>query len=220
MAAGQSFPVVAFLQSLIPDLPIPDSMQGLTITRLQVETSPATQVYNFEAEIANVWSLDLGFDSKERVNINTLRLSTSQTELESRLTFVGEFTLFGGQFNITLDKRSSRGQSLTNEWTFKAGLATGQTIQLATLVNKAIGATLDSTFRLDTLTISVLEFQATQVKTSQSTQSSYLFRGAITWVFTLAGTEVAVAATVALEKKRTVLPMAKLRDLSVHRCPP
>ncbi|HEY9830978.1 MAG TPA: LysM domain-containing protein [Stenomitos sp.] len=199
MVEGQKLPVVGLLTQLIPGLPTPDSMNRLTIAKLELKLSPKYEIYKFEAKIENAWSIELDFSgNRTTIGIAELSLLIDSKPSDSVLAFKGNLILFDKPFIVTLDKRVSRigGQLPTNLWVLKGQLK--EPISLSGLVSEIIGETPDA-FGLDTLDISVLECEVIQ-----GSKSSYAFRGALDWntgIQLAAGDPLIIQAAVDIHKE-------------------
>ncbi|BAY35574.1 hypothetical protein NIES2107_74860 (plasmid) [Nostoc carneum NIES-2107] len=169
---GQSIKVAKLLQHLIPNLPILDSMQSLSISQLDLTIQPKYKSYSFIAKIDDIWSFDLEFT---RIGIDSLFLSINSAPNNFSLLCIGNTTLFNQPCSITIERQISYTNQqiqLSNRWLFKGQI---QEISLSTLVREIFREEVDG-FGLKELIISNLNFEMIH-----GIEQSYAFQGTLYW---------------------------------------
>ncbi|MDV3349775.1 hypothetical protein QGP82_13805 [Leptothoe sp. LEGE 181152] len=202
MLPGQRLLLVALLQKIIPELPPLDSMSGLAITELTLEARPTLETYAFSLGLADVWAVEIPTNDPSaplNFSIDRILIALKQSPQEKSFFLQGDFSLFGGQFSVLVSRIVTTATS-SGEWIF---LARAERIQLASLVNKLLGAgNLTSDFELENLSIDLLELELAQKKVGTITQSRYRFLGAIDWAFTIASEPFVVRASAEIKNYR------------------
>jgi len=208
MLSGQRLRAVALLQTLVPELETPDSLQNLAITALAVNIWPDTGTLAFDAAIANIWSVTL--DSGPTLAIDQLSLSVlsirppgarngAATPIESsnpealsqqrKITFSGLSRLFGGELTVEVVHRfvsitppGTSQKSAASQLRFSA---VARNISITEVI-KAFGFSQDQVkrFGLERLTVNLgfeLERSRYSSASKQYTRSSYIFQGSVEW---------------------------------------
>lgn len=203
MLPEQRLLLVSLIRELIPEIPPLDSMEKLAITELALEVRPDYKTQIFQLGIANAWSLQLDTESTEgplNFSVDKLFIELRKAPQEKSLFFLGEFSILGGTFDLSVRRIVASSGTTSQQWIF---IARAENIQLATLVNRLLGdGKLTSEFSVQDLMIQSLELELTQTKTTTGTISHYGFSGSMTWAFTLAGEPFQISAAANIIQKQ------------------
>ncbi|NEQ45859.1 MAG: hypothetical protein F6K00_20875 [Leptolyngbya sp. SIOISBB] len=215
MVAGQRLLLVALLEELLSDAEFaaPVSLQNLAITQMAVELRPEKGVFAFDAAIENVWSIALDSGPTiaiERLAVSVLSIKPPQSRNASnpgalttaaparqranelaqqrKLTFAGDFFLFGGEFAVQVTHQfvsstaSTGGELVANRWTLAA---IAENISITEII-KAFGFSQDQVdeFGLRDLRVTLaFTYDQTRYRENQRqfTDTQYTFRGELLW---------------------------------------